>query len=163
MDKQHTPLTDILAYCLVLLLVANGYWFFNQKSLSDNTDMLKATSELSISASEKVVDNGLEYLETYCIKGDLNNPDVQAVISVMDEIQSRKRNNGNIGGVTVAGPAIDMDVSFDYRINDRYVSLVMTNERNVMFDMGTRSVAYTLQDGDLGKLFQVIKQYGTKL
>ena len=163
MDKQHTPLTDILAYCLVLLLVANGYWFFNQKSLSDNTDMLKATSEISISASEKVVDNGLEYLETYCIKGDLNNPDVQAVISVMDEIQSRKRNNGNIGGVTVAGPAIDMDVSFDYRINDRYVSLVMTNERNVMFDMGTRSVAYTLQDGDLGKLFQVIKQYGTKL
>ena len=163
MDKQHTPLTDILAYCLVLLLVANGYWFFNQKSLSDNTDMLKATSEISISASEKVVDNGLEYLETYCIKGDLNNPDVQAVISVMDEIQSRKRNNGNIGGVTVAGPAIHMDVSFDYRINDRYVSLVMTNERNVMFDMGTRSVAYTLQDGDLGKLFQVIKQYGTKL
>ena len=81
----------------------------------------------------------------------------------MDEIQSRKRNSGNIGAITVGGAAIDMDVSFEYRVNSRYISLVMTNERNVMFDMGTKSVVYTLQDGDLGKLFQAIKQYGTKL
>ena len=154
--------TTLLIIVVITLLAGNLFWFFNKQPLSDNTDIRKATSEISIDATEKISDNGMARLETYWIKGDLNNPDVQAVIKVMDEIQSRKRNSGNIGGITLAGPAIDIDVSFGYLIDNRYVYLIMTNERNVMFDMGTKSIAYTLQDGELEKLFQTIKQYGTK-
>ncbi len=164
-DNYFTPL---LIIALVLMLGSNIFWLFNKQPLTDNLQIRETTSEIIFSVSEsydvQVDENRTHWVtDTYSFESDLNDSRTQAVISVIDEIQSRKRKAPTTGGVGVHGPQINLLVSIDYRVGDQFFNLVMTNERNVMFDLGSNPTSYTLQKGDLEKIAAVIKQHGTKI
>lgn len=163
MYKGDFSISNILAYGLVLVLIANIFWLFNKSPLSENTEIRKATTEISVSCSETKRSGpdgtGSALYYTYSFKGDITDDSVQALIKTMDEISSRKRKLESVGGVTIYGGADNSDISISYMIDDCYIDLVMTNEKDVMFDMGTEGAAYTLNEGDFEKLIEIIKLY----
>ena len=163
MDKRDFSISNILAYGLVLILIANIFWLFNKNPLSDNTEIRNTTTPIHVSCSETKRSGpdgmGIDLYYTYSFKGDITDDSVQALIKTMDEISSRKRKLDSVGGVAIYGGADNSDISISYMIDDRYIDLVMTNEKDVMFDMGTEGAAYTLNEGDFEKLVEIIKQY----
>ena len=164
MDYKKTPFVLLL---LIALLGSGVFWFFNKQPLSENMQIRQATGEIMLSVTETFEvhpdENRTHWEnETYTLSRTVGTTEMQSVISVLDEIQSRKQRTHNIGGVTVHGPSVYLLVSMEYRIDDRICHVVMTNERNIMTDLGSEPTVYTLQKGDIEKMASIIKQYGIK-